>query len=50
MPGGNFRLGLQAGLSFSRFDVALRVGRLLDLEGNKPSLPLYGTLGLTTRF
>jgi hypothetical protein len=50
MPGGNFRLGLQAGLSFSRFDVALRVGRLLDLDGNNPSLPLYGTLGLTTRF
>jgi hypothetical protein len=50
MPGGNFRLGLQAGLSFSRFDVALRAGRLLGLEGNGPSLPYYGTLAVTTRF
>jgi hypothetical protein len=50
MPGGNFRLGLQTGLSFSRFDVALRAGRLLDVGGNSPPLPYYVTLGLTTRF
>jgi hypothetical protein len=49
-PGGNFRLGLQAGMSFSRFDVALRLGRLLDFKGHDPQLPYYGTIGLTTRF
>lgn len=50
MPGGNFRAGVQAGVSFSRFELALRLGRLRDLKGNGPALPLYGTLAVTTRF
>ncbi len=50
MPGGNFRAGVQAGLSFSRFELALRLGRLRDLKGNGPALPIYGTLAVTTRF
>jgi hypothetical protein len=50
MPGGNFRLGLQAGLSLSRFELALRLGRLRDLKGDGPALPLYGTVAVTTRF
>jgi hypothetical protein len=50
MPGGNFRAGVQAGVSFSRFELALRLGRLRDLSGNGPALPLYGTVALTTRF
>jgi hypothetical protein len=49
-PGGNFRAGLQAGLSFSRFDLALRLGGLRDLKGEGPTLPFYGTLAMTTRF
>ncbi len=50
MPGGNFRAGVQAGLSFSRVDLALRLGRLRELKGNGPALPLYATVAVTTRF
>lgn len=50
MPGGNLRAGVQAGLSFSRFELALRLGRLRDLKGNGPAFPLYGTVAVTTRF
>lgn len=49
-PGGNFRLGLQAGLSFSRFDLVLRAGRLRDIQGQGPTLPVYATLAVVTRF
>ena len=49
-PGGNLRLGLQAGLSFSRYDLVLRAGKLRDLKGEGPMLPLYGTLALDMRF
>jgi hypothetical protein len=49
-PGGNFRLGVQAGLSFSRFDLLLRVGKLRDIKGDGPMFPLYGTLGVDTRW
>jgi hypothetical protein len=50
MPGGNLRVGLQAGLSFSRFELALRVGRLRSVDGDGPAFPMYGTLAWTTRF
>lgn len=50
MPGGNFRVGLQGGLSFSRFELALRLGQLRSLGGDGPVFPLYGTLAWTTRF
>ena len=49
-PGANLRLGLQAGLSFSRLELALRVGRLRSLGGDGPALPLYGTLAVAARF
>ncbi|HVZ70897.1 MAG TPA: hypothetical protein VHJ20_00865 [Polyangia bacterium] len=47
-PGGNFRLGGQAGLSFSRFDVVARAGILRDMEGGAPLFPLYATVALVT--
>ncbi len=49
-PGANFRVGVQAGLSFSRLDLALRLGTLRDRKGDGPALPLYGTFAVTTRF
>jgi len=49
-PGGNYRLGVQAGLSFARYDLVLRVGQLRDMRGEKPMLPLYGTLTFDTRW
>ncbi len=48
--GGNLRLGLQGGLSFSRYDLVLRVGKLRDVKGEGPMFPLYGTLALDVRF
>jgi hypothetical protein len=48
-PGGNFRLGLQGGLSFSRFDLVLRAGMLRGIHGQGPTLPVYLTLALDTR-
>ena len=49
-PGGVFRAGLQAGASFSRFDLVLRAGKLVDRGGNAPTLPFYATLALDTRW
>jgi hypothetical protein len=49
-PGGNFRYGVDAGLSFGRYDVILRAGKLVDVAGNVPLLPIYGTLTLVTRW
>jgi hypothetical protein len=45
-PGGNFRLGGQAGLSVSRFDVILRGGILRDMKGNLPIFPYYATVAV----
>ena len=45
-PGGNYRLGGQAGLSFSRFDVILRAGALRDMKGNLPMFPDYTTVAV----
>jgi len=45
-PGGNYRLGGQAGLSFSRFDVILRGGILRDMKGNLPMFPYYATVAV----
>jgi len=47
-PGGNYRLGVQAGLSFARFDVVLRGGMLRDMKGDVPMFPFYGTVALVT--
>jgi hypothetical protein len=50
-PGGNFRLGLQAGLSFSRYDLVLRTGRLRSIQGDGPPMfPFYGTLSIDARW
>src|SRR5262249_41515723 len=38
-PGGNFRLGGQAGASFWRYDVVLRAGILRDMTGSLPLFP-----------
>ena len=45
-PGGNYRLGGQAGLSFSRLDVILRAGTLRDMQGNLPMFPYYATVAV----
>ena len=47
---GNLRAGIQAGATFSRYDLALRAGALRDVAGEAPLLPFYATLGLSTRF
>jgi hypothetical protein len=49
-PGGNFRLGLQAGASFGPVDLALRAGQHRDVGGAAPLLPFYGTLALGARW
>ena len=49
-PGGNFRAGLQAGASFGRHDLVLRLGALREAGGQAPLLPLYGTLTFDTRW
>lgn len=49
-PGGNLRYGLQAGASFGRHDLVLRVGQVRDLGGDPPLLPIYGTLAFVTRW
>jgi hypothetical protein len=49
-PGGNFRAGLQGGVSLSRYDLVLRAGKLLDTGGSPPMLPLYATLTLDARW
>ena len=48
--GGNLRAGMQAGVSFMRYDLILRAGALRDFDGQTPLLPFYGTLTLDTRF
>ena len=47
-PGGNYRLGGQAGASFGRYELALRAGILRDMMGGKPMFPLYATLAFAT--
>jgi len=47
-PGGNYRLGGQAGASFGNYEVALRAGILRDMMGGQPMFPFYATLGVST--
>jgi hypothetical protein len=47
-PGGNYRLGGQAGASFGRYELALRAGILRDMMGDQPMFPLYATLAFAT--
>jgi hypothetical protein len=49
-PGGNYRLGGQAGVSFGRYELAARAGILRDMMGGDPMFPLYATLALSTRW
>jgi len=50
MSGGIIRYGLQAGASFGRHDLTLRAGQMVEVGGEKPMLPFYGTLSLDTRW
>lgn len=50
MPGAIVRYGLQAGASFGRHDLVLRAGQMVEVGGEKPILPFYGTLALDTRW
>ena len=47
-PGGNYRLGGQAGASFGRYELALRAGFLRDMKGGQPMFPLHATLACAT--
>jgi hypothetical protein len=47
-PGGNYRLGGQAGASFGRYDAVLRAGILRDMMGGLPTFPYYATVALVT--
>jgi hypothetical protein len=49
-PGGNFRLGAQAGASLGRYDIILRAGELREMNGGRPMFPLYATLTFATRW
>lgn len=48
--GANLRTGLQGGVSIGRYDLSLRAGRVMDVNGEPPMIPWYGTLGLGTRW
>lgn len=48
--GANLRGGLQAGVSFDRYDVILRAGQVRDSSGAAPLLPFYGTLAVAARW
>ncbi len=49
-PGGMFRAGLEGGITFGRYDVSLRAGRLVDTAGQPALFPWYATLGFDTRW
>ena len=49
-PGGMLRAGLQGGVSFGRYDVILRSGRLMDIAGQPAMFPFYATLGFDMRW
>jgi hypothetical protein len=48
--GAMLRAGGQAGVSFGRHDIILRAGRLVDISGESPLFPFYGTLTFDTRW
>jgi hypothetical protein len=49
--GGTFRYGLQTGVSLSKTDLTLRVGRLLEQDFKTlPMLPFHAQLGVNRRF
>jgi len=50
MSGGIIRYGVQAGASFGRHDLVLRAGQMVEIGGETPMLPFYGTLALDTRW
>jgi hypothetical protein len=47
-PGGNYRLGGQAGASFDRYELAVRAGILREMMGGLPMFPFYATLAVST--
>lgn len=49
--GGNFYYGLQAGVSFRKYDISLRGGKIITQDfKTSPLLPLYGQLGINLNF
>jgi len=48
--GGNLRGGIQAGVAFGPYDLTLRAGRMLDVSGGAPMLPLYANLSFDARW
>ncbi|MGE0870377.1 MAG: hypothetical protein AB7P03_17560 [Kofleriaceae bacterium] len=38
------------GVAFGRYDVTLRVGKLRDVSGDKPMLPVYGSVSVDARW
>ncbi len=49
--GGNFYYGLQAGYSFSKSDLVLRLGSLVEQDfRTKPTLPFYVGIGYVLKF
>jgi hypothetical protein len=46
LPGGTTYAGLQGGLSFSSFDVVLRLGQPRTTELAPQTVPFYATLGV----
>lgn len=49
--GGNFYYGVQAGYSFSRYDVYVKAGNVIEQDfKTKPLLPFYAQAGWNVRF
>lgn len=48
--GVNLQYGVQGGMTFGRCDAILRLGKLGDVEGGAPLIPIYGTFAVAVRF
>lgn len=49
--GGNFYYGMQAGYSFSKYDLYVKAGNIIEQDfKTKPLLPFYAQLGWNIRF
>lgn len=49
-PGANLRAGVQAGLSVDRYDFVARAGKVMDVDGEAPLIPFYGTVSVAARW
>ncbi|HEX6226304.1 MAG TPA: hypothetical protein VFZ52_17920 [Chryseolinea sp.] len=49
--GGNFHYGLQVGLSFSKADITMKLGKVIQQDfKSEPNVPLYFQLGYNIKF